>query len=143
MPERSGGGDGIGSAVVTRAKRNKQPLKPVELTGKQRSHLRALAHSQKPVVQIGQAGLTPNVIKQIDESLQAHELIKIRVSREAPIDAASAATSILTKTRAALAQIVGRVAVLYRPHPTEPRIQLPTKKARARAAKAKSTNGAE
>lgn len=49
-----------------------------KLTGKQRKYLRGIAHSLNPVVQIGKNGLTENVIKQIDEALTIHELIKLK-----------------------------------------------------------------
>lgn len=49
-----------------------------KLTGKQRGYLRGLAHGLNPVVQIGKNGLTDQVLKQIDEALEKHELIKIK-----------------------------------------------------------------
>ena len=51
------------------------------LTGKQRRFLRALAHELEPVVQIGQAGVTPGVLAEIGRALETHELVKIRVGR--------------------------------------------------------------
>lgn len=49
-----------------------------KLTGKQRKYLRGIAHSLNPVVQIGKNGLTGSVLKQIDDALNTHELIKIK-----------------------------------------------------------------
>jgi RNA-binding protein len=49
------------------------------LTGKQKKILRGKAHSLKPVVQIGKNGLSDTVLSQIDESLDAHELVKIKL----------------------------------------------------------------
>ena len=49
-----------------------------KLTGKQRKYLRGIAHSLNPVVQIGRNGLTDPVLKQIDDALNTHELIKIK-----------------------------------------------------------------
>lgn len=61
----------------------------LKLNSEQRSQLRSLAHSLDPVVMIGDAGLTDAVLKEIDVSLNAHELIKIRVfgdDRQARLD---------------------------------------------------------
>lgn len=49
-----------------------------KLNGKQRGYLRGLAHGLNPIVQIGKNGLTESVLKQIDEALSKHELIKIK-----------------------------------------------------------------
>jgi RNA-binding protein len=49
-----------------------------KLTGKQRKYLRGIAHSLNPVVQIGKNGLTGSVLKQIDDALNTHELIKLK-----------------------------------------------------------------
>ena len=94
------------------------------MTPKQRKHLKALAHHRKPVVQIGQAGITAAVIKEIELALGRHELLKIRlpgVEREAR-------TAILEKicesTTAAAVQEIGRMAVIYRRAET-PRLKLP------------------
>ena len=55
------------------------------LTGKQRQHLRALAHHLEPVVQIGHEGPTEAVLAQINEALEAHELIKVKIGGECPV----------------------------------------------------------
>ena len=49
------------------------------LTGKQKHYLRGLAHHRKPVVMVGEAGLTENVIAEIDQALAHHELIKVKI----------------------------------------------------------------
>lgn len=49
-----------------------------KLTGKQRKYLRGIAHSLNPVVQIGKNGLTDSILKQIDDALSTHELIKLK-----------------------------------------------------------------
>jgi RNA-binding protein len=111
--------------VTGSQKRKKQPPKPLLLTGRQRSHLRALAHSLQPVVQVGHGGLSDGLFKHADEALETHELIKVKVSSEAELTSTAAAEAIATATRSCVAQVIGRIAVLYRPHPREPRIQLP------------------
>lgn len=84
------------------------------LSVKQRQYLKGLAHSLQPVVMVGNNGLTPSVIKEIDLSLNAHELIKIRVLgderelREAMIE------EICTATDSSFVQHIGKLIVLYR-----------------------------
>jgi RNA-binding protein len=95
------------------------------LTGKQRRHLRALAHSLDPVLQIGKAGVTPGVLEEIDRALETHELIKLKVSPDCPVAAAETVEPIETGTRSHVAQIIGRMVVVYRRRKKDPKIQLP------------------
>ena len=99
------------------------------MTGKQRSHLRALAHGLSPVVQVGKGGLSDPVVEQIDAALDAHELIKVKVSRDSPDSCELIAAAVERRTRSAVAQIVGRILVVYRRHAQRPRIELPRKRA--------------
>ena len=55
------------------------------MTGKERRHLRALAHRLSPVVIIGQRGLSDAVVRQVDGALTDHELIKVRLGSECPV----------------------------------------------------------
>ena len=106
---------------------------PPVLDGRQRRHLRALGHHQKPIVQIGSQGLTPGVLHAVDEALERHELVKVRVASEAPAPADEIGSEIAAGTRSVLAQTIGRTLLFYRPHPKKPRIVLP----RADASKGK------
>lgn len=89
----------------------------IELTPVERRALRARAHHLQPVVMIGEAGLTPAVLKEVDAHLKSHELIKIRVlgddrqQRKALID------EICRRLDAAPVQRVGKILVVYRPRP--------------------------
>ena len=94
------------------------------MNGKQRRQLRGLAHALKPVVTAGQRGLSDGVIEQIDGALTTHELIKVKLSPEAPLDRDEAAEVIRRRLGCEVAGIIGRVLILYRPHPEKPRIQL-------------------
>lgn len=138
LRRRTGYGALVARAVKSKQKRNE----PVQLTGRQREFLRALAHSLDPVVQIGQAGLTAAVLKHVAESLVAHELIKIKVARDAPLTLDEAGAGITGETGAAVVQVIGRTLIVYRPHPEQPRIQLPKQKP-ARKAKAGTSAGSE
>ena len=86
----------------------------VKLSPVERTALRADAHALNPVVIIGEAGLTPGVLKEIDSSLDSHGLIKIRVfgdDREARV---SIYQNICEQLGAAPVQHIGKLLVIYR-----------------------------
>jgi RNA-binding protein len=95
----------------------------VEIKGFQKSFLKRRAHELKPVVQVGQSGVTDTVVEQVEVQLLAHELIKVRM-RE-PEDKKAMARELADRTGAALCALVGHTAILYRPHPEAPVIVLP------------------
>jgi RNA-binding protein len=95
------------------------------LNGKQRRHLRALAHHLAPVLRIGVGGLTPAVLAEMNRSLEAHELIKVRVEKECPTAAKELSEPIERGAHAAVAQVIGRTLVLYRRRAKNPKIELP------------------
>src|SRR5450830_869319 len=87
----------------------------LKLTPAERSELRAEAHGLSPVVIVGEGGLTPSVVKEIDLSLNAHGLIKVRVfgdDREARV---AIYDTICTELQAAPVQHIGKLLVLFRP----------------------------
>jgi RNA-binding protein len=96
------------------------------LTSKQRQHLRALAHHLDPVATVGLAGVSDPVIEKVVEELENHELIKVRVTPEAPDDVKATADALAAGARAERVQVVGRIVVLYRRRSRKPTIQLPT-----------------
>ena len=87
-----------------------QKLTPVE-----RSALRAEAHALKPVVIIGEAGLTPSVIKEISASLDSHGLIKVRVFGDDREMRSEIYDNICTELQAHPVQHIGKLLVIYRP----------------------------
>jgi RNA-binding protein len=95
------------------------------LTGKQRRHLRALGHALTAVVTIGKDGITPGVARAIDQALFDHELVKIRLGQNAPVDRKDAAAELAAETASEVAQILGNTVLLYRRHPDQPIIELP------------------
>lgn len=95
-----------------------------EMTGKQRRQLRALAHALKPVVIVGQRGLNDAVVSQTDGALTVHELIKVKLSSESPVDREEAAELFRRRLGCEVAGIVGRVLILYRADPENPKIRL-------------------
>lgn len=96
----------------------------MDLTTKQKRHLRALAHHLNPVVQVGKTGLTDAVVAKVDAELEVHELIKVKVAKEAPTDVDTAAEALAARTKSGLAQVIGRTMVLYRRRKEKPEIQL-------------------
>lgn len=99
------------------------------LTGKQRRHLRALAHDLKPIVQIGRGGIDEGLVAAIDQALTDHELIKVKLGEAAGLDRHEAAEAIASKTKSEVAQVLGYTLVLYRADPEDPKITLPKPKA--------------
>jgi len=95
------------------------------LTNKQQRYLRGLAHSLKPVVTVGNAGLTDAVINETDSVLETHELIKARINAETKADRENMVKEMIDQTEAALVQIIGHIAIIYRPKKKNPQISLP------------------
>jgi RNA-binding protein len=95
------------------------------LTSKQKQFLKGLAHPLSPVVRIGKAGLTPAVIKEAKTSLEAHELIKVRIEADDAETRASIAGELALAADAALAATIGKLAILYRARDEKPKIKLP------------------
>jgi RNA-binding protein len=92
------------------------------LTGAQRRYLRGLAHPLKPVIFVGEAGVSDSVLSALEDALRAHELVKIRLRQ--PTDKKQAAQHLARASQAALCGIVGHTVVLYRPDPESPKIEL-------------------
>lgn len=94
------------------------------LTGKQKHYLRGLGHHQKPVVMIGNAGLSDNVKNEIDQALTTHELIKIKLPGGDREERQKFANQICEAADAEIIQSIGRVVLVYR-RGQEARITLP------------------
>ena len=97
------------------------------ITSKQRSYLRSLAHNIDPTVYIGKAGVTENVIKEIDQCLEARELVKIKLQEGAELDAKTVANELAPGLRAEFVQAIGRKFTLYRESKENKQIELPRK----------------
>ena len=93
------------------------------LTGKQRRHLRALGHPLKPIVLVGQKGVSANLIENLDDALTHHELVKVKVHD--PDGVAGIAAELAEGTKSAVVQWLGKTLLFYRAHPEEPKIKLP------------------
>ena len=86
----------------------------MQLKPKQIAHLRGLAHSLSPVVMIGNAGLTENIIKEIELNLNAHELIKVQVAGDDRNARKALYSEIAEKTNALAVHHIGKQLVFYR-----------------------------
>ncbi len=94
------------------------------LTNTQRRYLRGLTHNLKPVVTVADKGLSENVRTEIEQALEHHELIKVKVRAER--DQRTEWISQITQDfRAELVHQIGQVACYYRRHPKKPKIALP------------------
>jgi RNA-binding protein len=106
-------------------KEEKAPAEAPPLSGKAARHLRGLGHHLTPVIQIGKDGITDGVVTATRAALLAHELVKVKLSQDAPIDRKLAGPELASRTGAALAQTLGRTLLLYKRHPNKPKIALP------------------
>lgn len=98
---------------------------PRALSGRAIRYLRGLGHHLDPVVQIGKEGITDGLVAATRTALLAHELIKVKVLTESPVDRKEAGPELADKTGSALAQTLGRTLLLYKRHPNKPKIVLP------------------
>ena len=103
--------------------------------GELRRALRGHGHAMSPIVQIGKAGVTGAVIKQVQQALADHELIKVKIGRECPEDRHDVAERLDAEPGISIVQMVGRVLLLYKRHPQKPRYEGKRAKAAQEAAK--------
>ena len=102
--------------------------KPPVLNSKQVRHLRGLGHHLLPAVMVGREGVTDPVLAALEDSIRAHELIKVKIQQNSPQDRAEVADLLARGAGAAVVQILGKTILLYRPNkdlPADRSIQLP------------------
>ena len=95
------------------------------LTGKQRSFLRGKANNLDPYVHIGKEGLYEAIYEQIDEVLDDHELVKIRVLDNSLEDINEVAHEVCDHLGADLVQVIGNVFIIFRRNLEDPVYSLP------------------
>jgi len=98
---------------------------PMTLSESQKKYLRGLGHGLKPVVMVGDSGLTESVRAEFERSLEHHELIKVRVKVGDRDERDRVIASLCDSASAQLVQRIGNVALLYRENPEKKRIRLP------------------
>ena len=95
------------------------------MNSKQRAFLRSLANNITSIFQVGKNGISENLIKQVDDALEAREIIKLNVLETSPDDIEEVANSIAEKTNSTLVQIMGNKITLYRARKKDSKIVLP------------------
>lgn len=83
-------------------------------TSKQRSNLRSLAQNITPITQVGNGGVSENLVKSLSDALDARELIKISVLNNAENDARDIAEELSAALNAETVAIIGKKIILYR-----------------------------
>ena len=97
----------------------------IMLTGKQRSYLRGEANELNPIVHVGKEGLSQAVIDELDEALDDHELVKVRVLDNALSEVKDVAYELAETCEAEVVQVIGNVFILFRRNQEEPIYNLP------------------
>ena len=95
------------------------------LTNQQRNFLRKMGNSLEPVVWIGKGELTENIMKQIDDVLEARELVKISLLSNSEVTAREIHDAIVSQLGAEGVQVIGRKILIYRRSTKKPVIELP------------------
>ena len=84
------------------------------MTSKQRAYLRGLANTMEPIFQVGKGGISEVLIEQLDNAIEARELIKITVLETAPGSAKELAVQIANSTNSEVVQTIGNKITLFR-----------------------------
>ncbi|AIS59892.1 ribosome assembly RNA-binding protein YhbY [Listeria ivanovii] len=95
------------------------------LTATQKRFLRKEAHSIQPIFQVGKGSVSPNLIIQVKEALEARELIKISILQNCEEDKQTVAEKISSRTGADIIQVIGRTIILYKTSVNKQQIKLP------------------
>ena len=96
------------------------------LSSKQRAHLRRLAHGLQPTLHVGKGGVTEASTAALRDAFRTRELVKVRILEAAPAAARDVAHALAESIEgAAVVQVAGRTAILYREHADGAQIQLP------------------
>ena len=94
------------------------------MTTKQRAKLRAMCNTMDPILHIGKDGITDNLIKQCWDALEARELIKVTVQKNAPFTAREACDELCARVHAEPVQTIGSRFCIYRQARENSRIRL-------------------
>ena len=98
------------------------------LTSRQKQFLKGLAHSLRPLVQIGKEGMTPRIFETIGNELKNHELIKVKIGNNSGLEKHNTCKMVVEQTACEIVQLIGKTIVLYKRNPKrskDKRINLP------------------
>lgn len=95
------------------------------MTSKQRAYLRSLANNVVTIFQVGKNGISENLIKQVNDALEARELIKLNVLENSPDEITDVANVLAQKTNSELVQTMGNKITLFRQKKKDSKINLP------------------
>ena len=95
------------------------------LSNPQKRYLRGLAHDLKPIVLVGAKGITPSLVAELDQALEQHELIKVKVAAEDRETRDAWIADLAGQSEAELVSRIGHTAVLYRRSKDKPLVILP------------------
>jgi RNA-binding protein len=95
------------------------------LTGKQKRHLRSLAHHLDPIFQVGKGGVNDHLVKHIEEAIEVRELIKVSILNNCTDDSDEIAGELAVKSGSELVQRIGKTIVLYKESKDNKQIVLP------------------
>ena len=97
----------------------------MSLSESQKKFLRGMGHPLKPIISIGNAGLSESLLKEFDSSINHHELIKVRVRAADRAARDELIVALCRQAKAELVTRIGNVALVYRKNPESPKIPLP------------------
>jgi RNA-binding protein len=87
------------------------------MKGSERAELRAEAHHLSPTVHVGQHGITESLIASLDDALRTHELVKVKLGKNADLKAKDAAGQLAAQTSSEVVQVIGHTATFFRENP--------------------------
>lgn len=94
------------------------------MNSKDRAYLRSLANNIEPIFQVGKSGISSNLIRQVDDALEARELIKLTVLETSPSNSLEIGNELADKTNSTLVQVIGRKITLYRKKKKDSKINI-------------------
>jgi len=97
----------------------------MSLNSSQKRYLRGLAHPLKPIVMIGNKGITETLVAEFSLALDHHELIKVRLAGDDRNERAAQIEQLARAGKAELVQSIGKIACFYRRNADAPAIALP------------------
>jgi RNA-binding protein len=100
-------------------------MSKLSLSNAQVKYLRGLAHGIRPVVMVGNKGLTDTLVQELETAIDFHELVKVKLATDDRDARVTLATELATRSKAEIVQRVGKVVCLFRRNRDKPRIALP------------------